>query len=777
MYEINWDEETGGILLADSLEKFMSLEVRPVFFEELDLLGFNRYWEYPRDEEPLLWAWGGRKYYYRGELVAEAEGGGMFTPPHVKIYKEGLRLKKVDVDNMLKKNEDLMQGLVQKSLQFIYKAYHRYRKEVDIAAVAFSGGKDSLVLLDLVQRVLEPEQFVVIFSDTGMEVSDTYKALEKARDKWNHLRFYTARCHKDALTTWKEIGPPSRIHRWCCTVHKSAPTLLLLREIAQKPSVKALIFDGVRSAESASRSTYMPITRGGKHKMQINARPILNWNAGEVYLYLFSHRLLFNRSYRYGITRVGCSVCPMVSEWKEAISTMVYLEDIGKFIDELRIYAARAGVKEENVDKYLEKGTWKGRAGGRFLENGGRRVTERQEGEETLYILENPGEDWLEWAKTLGHVVLLGEGKGIVERNEGSYRFTVKKEEGRTEVAVAGLSSADRFTLRDFRAVALKSAYCVHCRSCQVECPTGALIVEDSVSISDECVKCGECLKLGDKSCLAAYSLRPDGGLIMNEKILEDLKLPDYKTFGIEKNWLLPFLEYIESRGEKPSGLGNRQVEAMQQWMEHAELIARENQKGFSLSELGKKVKQSGADDSLVWAVIWVNLCRNSPLVNWYVRSVGWGEVRAKDDLLELMGQTFAKSERTRKNALNALLNLLGRSPLGHELGLGEIREESKKKMVYKKGWQNPLPGAVLYSMYRYAEKKGRYELTVREFYEKGAEEGPYVAFGIGKEELKAILRGLASYGDGLISVDLVKDLDNIFLNPARRAVEILDLS
>ena len=172
MYDITWDKETGGILLLDKNNGLFKNEVRPVFFEELDLLGFDKYWEYPREEEPLLWAMG-RKYYYRGTLVAEAEGGGLFTRPHLKIHQTRLNLEPVDVNAMLIKNGTLLQGLVQRSLKFIWQSFQKYKSKVDIIAVAFSGGKDSLVTLDLIQRILDPDQFVVVFGDTSMEISDT----------------------------------------------------------------------------------------------------------------------------------------------------------------------------------------------------------------------------------------------------------------------------------------------------------------------------------------------------------------------------------------------------------------------------------------------------------------------------------------------------------------------------------------------------------------------------------------------------------------------------
>ena len=69
MYNSQWDAETNGVLLTSEPGDVQS-SVRPVFYEELDLLGFNaRGFRYPRVEEPLLWA-AGRAYYYRGEKIA-----------------------------------------------------------------------------------------------------------------------------------------------------------------------------------------------------------------------------------------------------------------------------------------------------------------------------------------------------------------------------------------------------------------------------------------------------------------------------------------------------------------------------------------------------------------------------------------------------------------------------------------------------------------------------------------------------------------------------------
>ncbi|HCC33186.1 MAG TPA: hypothetical protein DEQ28_04700, partial [Clostridiales bacterium] len=607
MYGIEWDHDTGGFVLAERQKLGSRHEVRPVFHEELNLLGFDTFWDYPHSEAPLLWAMGGRSYYYRGELVAEAEGGGWFSRPALKVHRPRLTLEPVQLDAMISKNVPLLQGLVQRSLKFIYQTYGRYRNQVDVVALAFSGGKDSLVILDLVQRVLEPDQFAVVFGDTGMEVRDTYLAVEAAKARWPHLTFHSARSAKDARTSWREMGPPSRIHRWCCAVHKTVPTLLLLRELTGKPSARVLVFDGIRHEESIDRAAYAAVTQGGKHRTQINASPIIAWNAGEVFLYLFGRRLLLNQAYRNGVVRVGCSVCPLASSWWNAVSWNVYQQDIICFVEELRNYAVGAGIRPEAVDAYLDAGKWKGRAGGRYLAGGGTRVVEQVKDHRISFTLREPSEDWQEWARTLGRLVRTGEGQGHIERGGIVYPYMVRHEGANVIAEVDGLAHADRFVLKAFRAVALKSAYCCHCQACQVECPTGALMTRDKVKIGDDCLACGACLDLHGEACFTAKSLETSEG---GARVTGDGRktLHTYEHFGMRTEWLSAFLgasqEWVSS-----NSLGNRQFDAMLVWLKHAELVASSsNKRTLAVTRLGESLASRGVGNRVTWAVIWANL-------------------------------------------------------------------------------------------------------------------------------------------------------------------------
>jgi len=764
VYDVSWDIETGGILLKDEAAESIPGAVRPVFHEELDLLGLQNYWKYEPHMVPLLWAVG-RRYYYRGQFVAEAIGGSFFERPRMHVQAEGLALEPVDLSGMLERNDSILRDMVHATLDCIKAVHERYRDRVDTVAVAFSGGKDSLVLLDLVQRVLPPDEFVVVFNDTTMELSATYEAVEAAKKRWGKLRFFTARAPRPARETWQEFGPPSRLHRWCCTVHKSAPTLRLLREMCGRPAVRALIYDGNRREESPARAAYPAVSEGKKHPGQINVSPLLNWGLTEVHLYLMCRDLLLNRAYRWGVVRVGCAVCPFASQWSNFVCGFCFREDALIFLELLESYARKKGISSEvGRRRFIAERSWASRAGGREMAARARVFLEEQDGQ-VVFLLRRPREDWLEWAKALGSVELEAPGRGVITNSFGSFPFRLRDYEKGLAVTITRVAGTDPIFKSRLRAVANKAAYCVGCRSCEVECPTGALRVDKKVAINAvRCSHCGRCLSFVEKSCLAAKSLSVTGS---GDRVKG---LNRYQEFGMRKQWLAEYLRNPQSWWVENT-LGNRQLEAMRVWLREAELA--ENQ-SLGLTPLGDRLQQLGADHLLTWAVVWTNLAHNSALVNWYVQEVGWGIRWTKRGLVSLMSEDL--SQRTRENAVDALVGLLTHTPLGEQLGLGCAERKGRViQAVTKHGWADPHPVALLYALYRLAEKLTRYNFTLSELFEEKIE-SPFLLFGVGRELLTRYLQGLSVNRPDWIRVEAVRDLDNVYLEEGRRAFEVLDL-
>ena len=188
MYSYSYDPVTGGIILNSTPTNF-SKEPRPVYAPELDLLGFYRYWDNDRQSDIPYMLAESNVYWTRGVQIAKTKGGDLCNAPELQpIYTddgsipfaraEGMELQMIDIQAMCDQNKNLMEIIEDTTVKKIVKEYEKFKYKLDIFHVAFSGGKDSTVLLDLVKKALPVGSFVVIFGDTGMEFPDTYKVVE-----------------------------------------------------------------------------------------------------------------------------------------------------------------------------------------------------------------------------------------------------------------------------------------------------------------------------------------------------------------------------------------------------------------------------------------------------------------------------------------------------------------------------------------------------------------------------------------------------------------------
>ncbi len=772
MYGYQWTDKNGIYRLVPNAKVIK--EIRPVFKEELDYFEFATYWQYPQTDAPLLWAEGIRRYVLNGEVVAEAVGGGFYTKPTINVKKEGLTLKAINIGHLWKENESLMRGLEDTAVGFIRRIHDEYAAKGMKFVVAFSGGKDSLVLLDLVAKALRPDEFVVIFSNTGMEFSTTIEAVNRAKANWGKLRFYEAESHLQPGATWDAFGPPGRRMRWCCAVHKSVPTMLKLREITGDYDAKAVVFEGVRAEESFARSEYETVREGVKNINQINVSPILSWGTAEVYLYLLKNKILLNEAYKEGFNRVGCSVCPMSSPWRDHLSYGFHKEEIQPLLDVVENYVERVK-PAKSTQKYIENGGWRARMGGRGLKNGGNRVTEVIDGDKIIFRFAKRTGNWLDVAKILGEIVEKNGRSYTQIISHQTYTFTLSDE----TVTYSPYTQMDRFVISKLRGVAYKVAYCVGCKACVVQCPTGAFeITEDKkILIREElCTHCGNCISFTDgKGCLVAKSLSTTEGNNMQLKGMNR-----YQTFGFRRPWLEHFFEHgtdCFTQGQ----LGNRQYDALRVWLREAELLtpSSKGDKSGTMTELCERLIPLGAGNPIVWSLIWTNLAYNSIISKWYMLYAQTGETYEKAELVFMLGDDYSPS--TRDNAVTALLETFRHSPIGTALKQGIPIPDGASFKFVKQGWDTPEAAAILYALYKFAEETRRYTFTLTQLDNaRGNSEAkgvdPVAIFGLNSDNFKAVVQDIALQYPEFIRVAFVQDLDNIMLVPEKKSIDVLDI-
>jgi len=201
------------------------------------------------------------------------------------------------------------------ALEIIETAINKAKKP----AVAFSGGKDSTAVLDLVRRVA-PDTLGV-FSNTGVESGHTIayvRSVPNVVEVKGDMTFWQC---KDKYG-WPKLkaADGGRHGNECC---------LYLKERPMDKYVKAngidTVFTGLTSDESWARTQFL--SRCGPYYLRKadqtwRCHPIHDWKPDDVWRYIKERGLKYNAAYDppTSATRCGCLPCTAYISWKERLA-------------------------------------------------------------------------------------------------------------------------------------------------------------------------------------------------------------------------------------------------------------------------------------------------------------------------------------------------------------------------------------------------------------------------------------------------------------------------
>lgn len=524
----------------------LTTDVRPVFARERCILEF---YGHESLSSAVVWRGSHNQYYYINGQSVEAPSISQMQDdlPALRAYLNATEhcdtLDKqliVEYRHLLATdaNLDYLKTRTNEAMSFVGRVRGKFPHHLCI--VSFSGGKDSTVVSHLVRWALHPARVIHVFGDTTLEDPNTHRYMQRFRQQTPNIEFWRTSSDRNFFDLVDEIGPPSRVMRWCCTIFKTGPINRLLQSFEERG---VLTFYGIRKRESQARSTYdrvgakeqslgqvlsvdpdngHGVTLGAKIGQQITASPILDWSEFDVWLYILLNGLDFNDAYRWGFSRVGCWLCPMNSRWSEVLTQLYFPKMASRWRDQLVRFAASIG--KPDPGEYVDDRAWVRRFGGAGMDNRFRGIDTSACGEkgDTIQInLSRPVmlERFLEFLKPLGRIdisrsrVALGEVVLVARRGINWSELSIQAVEGHNTMRATVLGAKDPDRVLSFvRFQAIKYQTCIRCGACAAVCPQGAIVVSadpDLYEVNESCCTgCLECVThYGSTGCLVAKSL------------------------------------------------------------------------------------------------------------------------------------------------------------------------------------------------------------------------------------------------------------------------------
>lgn len=501
--------------------KPLARDLAPVFAEEMTTLGERLGFPATQGAPVDFHLWTSRGTYYRlGVRVASVVYSPQGVPSLVFPARPDVNEPDQSDDGsdsvlarLLEANRSRIDSLEEEAIEFVSQTVGRFSGHTPI--VTFSGGKDSAVVSELVRKALGGNEVLHAMADTTMEADDTYDFLEAFSHANLTVPFIRVYPTVDFREMCEQIGPPSRIQRWCCTSHKAVPIGTVVSALRSNGS-GVLAFDGIRSAESPRRALYNRITMQCKIAGEILASPIQAWTDLEVWTYILTHGLKFNPGYRYGFRRMGCLPCPFNSRWSDYLIGVRYPERKEQWQVFLREHARKVGYPDPS---HFSQEGWRVRVGGRGM-NYKAATVERLVCSERVqtyaYVLTRRWSDsLLEYLKPFGEFrishddgwLLSGE---IVDIRSRELVATLRVLRSRDTLRICFIKSKGlRLALQRFERQLRKYQSCVMCGHCATVCTARAIHVSSEFSIDQK--RCTGCQRCVVSSCVAEESLKRKG--------------------------------------------------------------------------------------------------------------------------------------------------------------------------------------------------------------------------------------------------------------------------
>jgi len=187
----------------------------------------------------------------------------------------------------------------------------RYYEPEEGYYLAYSGGKDSDVILELAKRA-----GVKFDTHHNLTTIDPPELVYHVRQH-SGVQIYTP--EKPFLSVLATKGFPQRQRRWCCAMYKECGGL------------GRLVLTGVRAGESAKRRNRKMVEHCLRDPSKRYLHVIIDWLVDDVWQFIRENNIEYCKLYDEGWKRIGCLFCPMAGKHR-LIETERYPRYVKAFI-------------------------------------------------------------------------------------------------------------------------------------------------------------------------------------------------------------------------------------------------------------------------------------------------------------------------------------------------------------------------------------------------------------------------------------------------------------
>jgi phosphoadenosine phosphosulfate reductase len=192
-------------------------------------------------------------------------------------------------------------------------ALHQFQPKQTPYYLAFSGGKDSIVVKHLAEAAQVP--FDAYYNATGM---DPYQIVLFIRK--HHADVHFTKPKRSFFHAIVSRGFPLRTKRWCCEYLK------------ESQGNGRVILTGIRAQESTRRAHRRLFEACLKRPGTFYLHPLLNWSYDDVWNYIKTRHLPYCQLYDHGYHRIGCLFCPFASAKINRLSAKTHPGQMRAFV-------------------------------------------------------------------------------------------------------------------------------------------------------------------------------------------------------------------------------------------------------------------------------------------------------------------------------------------------------------------------------------------------------------------------------------------------------------